>query len=1164
MNEDLKNILANIRGYYRQKHIAAAIEGAGKFIILSSAYFFAVTVFEAFFATGELTRAILFFSWLLLTCVSAFLLCLIPLFKSFKKLSEESYIRLAAEIGKYFPEIKDKLANSIALQFRTRSEIPLTLSHAKTRSPRRLDLEDVKVNSLQGLSDISNGTEDVFSTLAFLQTANLVKGEIFSKRVPVGPIKRIMKFAVPAAVLSLLIIVSVTNLRLSAGRLFLFSRNFTPPARFIVNVLPGNISLTKGNDLSGKVIVFGGSPKEVTLYSKTREESEFVKMELKKDSTGDYSFKFPALHSDIEYYGGAEEVLSSKYTVSVFDRPVIRELKARVWPPSYSKLPPIEQIDNGSFSCLAGSNVGINIVASAELSSADLIFGDTLRLPLKTNGMKASGDFSPKKDMTYKLVIRDKSNNANENPVTYSIKLFFDASPVIELLQPTGNTLLESDQRNIIISKISDDYGFSDLKLFYRLSKSDFEKPETSYHSIVLPIDKSKPEQISNYIWNLAPLSLAAGDAVSYYLEVADNDIVNGPKKARTAELTVRQPSIDEIARNSEDEQNKVEKEVTKAFKEAEELKKEIESISKDLLKDKKSLTWEEKERIQNAAKKFEDLKEQVNSAQEQLKNTVKDMQKNNLLSKETMEKFNELQKLLSQLNSDELKKALERLQQNLPKMDRKQSQMDMENLKMNEEMFQKSLERTMNLLKRIQIEQKLDELTKRAETLQKQQESLTEKTEKSKNGDEKSSSPDKIGTSDLKKQQDALTKQLEEFKKDLQELSSKMNEFKDLPNDEAKKVQKEFQDQKNEELSEEAEKSLEEGMKQEAMQKQKQISKQMSKMSKSMKSLQNSMMQKQQMKVFADMMKLINEMLELSERQEELKSKSAQGEKDISFGQNARKQEDARSDLENIIKQLSQLSQKTFAISPEMGKELGDAQKNMQQAIQSLQDRNSGIASEQQAESMKSINEAAKLMKESAESMMQGGGQGGGSMMSLMQQLGKLSGQQMSLNNMGQKMMQGNSGELSPEQMGMMERIQQQQQAIQKSLKELNNEAKSAGNSKRLAGNLDRIAGQMEEVINDMKTSKLNDNILQKQERILSRMLDAQLSMNERDYEKERESNSGKNLIGKSPAELKKQTDKNDKMRDQLINSTRDAYLKDYEAYIRKYLEKVSKEIAN
>ena len=102
----------------------------------------------------------------------------------------------------------------------------------------------------------------------------------------------------------------------------------------------------------------------------------------------------------------------------------------------------------------------------------------------------------------------------------------------------------------------------------------------------------------------------------------------------------------------------------------------------------------------------------------------------------------------------------------------------------------------------------------------------------------------------------------------------------------------------------------------------------------------------------------------------------------------------------------------------------------------------------------------------------------------------------------------------------------------------------------------------RMQEVITDMNSEKLDDDLIQKQERILSKLLDAQKSINERDFEKQRESNTGKEIAGKSPAELNLTTEEGrDQLRDELNKVVQEGYSKDYEELIRKYYEALQKE---
>ena len=142
------------------------------------------------------------------------------------------------------------------------------------------------------------------------------------------------------------------------------------------------------------------------------------------------------------------------------------------------------------------------------------------------------------------------------------------------------------------------------------------------------------------------------------------------------------------------------------------------------------------------------------------------------------------------------------------------------------------------------------------------------------------------------------------------------------------------------------------------------------------------------------------------------------------------------------------------------------------------------------------------------------------------------------------------------------MQRLAQQQELIRKSLQQLNKEAQEAGQSKRLAANLEKITEDMKEVVTNLQTENLNDDLIKQQERILSKLLDAQRSVNERDYEKNRESNTGKNIARNSLPELILNTEEGkNQLKEELLKAIREGYNKDYEDLIRKYFEALQNE---
>ncbi len=1077
--------------------------------------FLSLVSLELIFHGGIVFRSVLFFLLLISLLAPVTFYILTPVFRRYNPFSELNYLLIAEKAGALFPDIKDNIKNSLQL--------------------------------------VQKGSENRFSdkliSAAFIDLYERIRNVNFNEKISFEEPRKLLLpcFAVVFASFGPLFV--SPEYSSSAGRIINFNSVFTVPAKYKFELSPGNRLVTRGESVTLKVKVIGPVTDFVDIYTKDETQPEFIRQRIKTRGSNEFELKLAAVNSSTIYYAGLESYNSDEFTISVTDRPSVESFEITVTPPSYSGEKGFIQTDDGNVSGLFGTAISFKVNATKKLSSAWLEMSDSSKIRLKVDGDKASGVITLRNDQTYTINVSDENGKTNIYPVKYNLAVKTDAAPAIELISPRESGNLPNDQRQQVVVSISDDYGFSKLYLYYRLSETKAGKPQDKYTRIEIPFSGSLKTQVVEYIWNLSMMFLNPLDKVTFYLEVFDNDVISGPKSARTKDLTLKVPSLEEIFDQLDNKQAKIEDNVSKTVKEAEELRKEMEKLSRDLKQDKQNLTWEEKERIEKAAERFEELHKKAEEISKELKETKDQLQDNKLLSKETLEKYMELQKLMDELSSPEFKDAMEKLQKTLQNMNRKQAQADLEQMQFDEDAFKKSLERTMNLLKRVQLEQKIDELSKRAEDLKKSQENLqkqaSETDPKNKKQQEK-----------LIEKQDQISDKIDQMKEEFSDLKEKFSELKDLPQELAEKTGNEFSKQNNEQLSEQAKEMMKQGKMQQAMQNMQMISQNMKQNMQNLQEMKDALAQQNQMQTFSDMMKMIDNIATLSQEQEDLKSETEKSDINSLLNEEMRKQDNLRRNLDKILQQMSELSQKTFAITPEMGKALGTARNKMMSALNQMQNRGNFSAANDQGQAMKSLNEAAQLAQNALQSMMQQGqGQKGG-MMSLLQQMGQMSGQQMTLNNMTQQLMQGMQGNMSPEQQQMYERLAQQQELIRKSMEQLNKEAKESGKSKTLPANLEKILKEMQEVVADMKTQKLNDDLVQKQEKILSKMLDAQRSINERDYEKERESFTGINIKGNTPGEVVIKKDKNGNWIYDTINNSSGNFTGDYQNLVKKYFE--------
>ena len=139
------------------------------------------------------------------------------------------------------------------------------------------------------------------------------------------------------------------------------------------------------------------------------------------------------------------------------------------------------------------------------------------------------------------------------------------------------------------------------------------------------------------------------------------------------------------------------------------------------------------------------------------------------------------------------------------------------------------------------------------------------------------------------------------------------------------------------------------------------------------------------------------------------------------------------------------------------------------------------------------------------------------------------------------------------------MQQLMQQQQALKEGLEQLLNNMPGAENT-----GLGQANKEMEEVINDFKRNKVDRITQERQQRILSRMLDSQKSLTKKDFSKKRKSEGyTESILFDSPDELLENKGQIDLF---LINAMEDAlqegYSTEYQELIKLYFYNLNEEI--
>jgi len=162
------------------------------------------------------------------------------------------------------------------------------------------------------------------------------------------------------------------------------------------------------------------------------------------------------------------------------------------------------------------------------------------------------------------------------------------------------------------------------------------------------------------------------------------------------------------------------------------------------------------------------------------------------------------------------------------------------------------------------------------------------------------------------------------------------------------------------------------------------------------------------------------------------------------------------------------------------------------------------------------------------------------------------LSGQQQSINSQGMQL--AFSQLAANTQQAMMQQMLSNQKQVQKSLQELMNEMAESG--QQGLGDMSGAAQEMEEVIKDLKSRKYSRKTFERQERILSRMLDSQKSLTRRGQKEERlATTANQNNVFIGPSGLPIDLGQRQSITIEALNQAMKAgYSRDYQTMIRRY----------
>ncbi|MDC3136899.1 hypothetical protein OBA44_04940 [Bacteroidota bacterium] len=972
----------------------------------------------------------------------------------------------------------------------------------------------------------------------------------------------------------LFVLGAITAVNFSSGtqRLLSFWQSYEQPNPYRYTVFPGNTTVEQGAEFTASIGFEGTLPDELILYFKTDIESKYRSRLLKEVASpinASYTAIYVApsleLNNALSYYLSMDGFRSPIYRVDVQNRPRFLDLLAVLTPPRYTGLPtdtlryPFAQL-NG----YQGTQVELLTKLNKPVEDLQLFRSDQSRLPIDSSYISTLGYLPPDTPLritslqleqadTLRLNLKDtsglQSSRSEAGIIQFVLNAAIDAPPQVSLLEPVQDLSEVAPTSLPILYRASDDHGLGQARLRYILQRP-FAEGEATQN---IPLGLARQDAIASYTWTLDELALRPKDELLFWIEVRDNDGYNGPKWGRSEERVLRIPSLTEFFDDIGKQEDEVSSDMEDISESFEAIQERYDEFKENLI-DQPEGNYEQQVQLESLQEEQQEIEERIKELNEKFEAIKEELSEKNLLSEETLKAYEELEQLMKEIDDPTFREALEQLRENLQQMNPEQMRQALEDVEFNEERYKERLERSIELFKQLKLTSDLEKLARSYEELAKEEAERNGESEDTEQSSEQESTQDTDENSNETQQSNPLTEQQKQALKEeldrLQEQNEALSEQTTPKNEQSIQELQEFSKEKLEEIKERLQQESQPNLQQDFEELAQKTREQM------------QMMGQQQLNVnIAALQYILQSLLNLSLEQEKLVTATEETENQSqAYVDMARQQQRIEQVFNSLADSLYELSTEIpqFAnrINEQKAQTLERIQSSLTQMIERQQNRAS-LASRQSFGGLNELSyELANLMDQLQNSQSgSGSGSGGMSMQQMMEQMQQMGEQQQQMNQQIQDMINDMQGDrLTQDQSQRLEQLSRQQNAIRKQLQEMQqNGGLEAGDE--LGSQLERMIEDMEETINDLRGGVIDPILIERQQNILTRMLQAEDALQERDEEERREGTTAEDPLNR-PTPPMSLEELEQRIRQRLNDPNFTPFAPDYQRLIQQYFE--------
>ncbi|MCB9260751.1 MAG: hypothetical protein H6607_00020 [Flavobacteriales bacterium] len=1094
----LEKLDAFIRKYYKNQLVRGILwVTAG---IISA--FLVASLFEYFGHFNSKIRTAIFGVFTIFSAVILVKFVIIPLLKLNKLGKTLDYNQAATIVGQHFSAIGDKLINTLQLG--------------------------------------ANADDDSLLRAAIEQKTAELKPIPFHQAIDINANKKYIKYALIPVLLFVLMSVVNKGFNDSANRLMHYNKTFEREAPFEFVLDMDNLTVLQNSEVEIKLKTIGSQvPGEVYL------NLDGNKFKMTNQQIGHFTYTIKKVGKTMDFHFLADDFESNTYTLKTLSKPTLVGYETFMDYPEYTGLKD-EWIKNTSEVTVP---VGTQIKWKINAKNAEEAIFDFDGKSTKIKPSAGRFEFAQRILKSNRFNIKTSNTDVkNGDSMVYSVQIIPDNYPEIKVDEKADS----STQKMIyMLGKVGDDYGLSKLVFHYKFLNSNNPTKKGLEKNVPIKLNSDLKTQSFYYFWDLNELSIEAEDKLEYYFEVWDNDAVFGNKSSKTSKQIFAAPSIEEINKQSEKNNEKIKDDISDSKKDIGNLQKDIEELEKKLT-EKRELTWEDKKKIEELLKKHENLSEQLENIVEQNEQNIQKENEFKQIDQQILDKQQEIQDLFDEVMNDEMKELLEKIEEMMQKNQKDQLMQQLEQLKLNDKDIKNQLDRMMEQLKMLQLEKKVDETVDKLNDLAEKQEKLAEQTEdKKKSNDE------------LLKEQKKLSDEFEKAKKDLDDIKKKNQEMETPLNMDLNELKEEKENV--DEQQKESEENISKNKNDKAGQNQKNAAENMKKAADKLQKEMEEATKEQHVEDYNTLRSILENLVQVSKDQEDLMNNFKQVRTyNPKYVELAQQQKKIRDDSKMIEDSLIALSKRVEQVQHFINEEIGLVNYHIDKSIKELGERNTGMVINHEQHAMTSMNNLALMlensldqMQEKMKSQMSGSGQcqnpGGSNPNSSGDKMKNSRQMQEGLKKQLEQMGKQQEGGQKPSSQSFGEAAAQQA-AIRRRMAEIRSQLEKEGKNH---GDMGKTEQMMDDLERDLYNKRLNPDVLKRQQEILTRMLEHEKALQKQEQDNKRKATEAKEEAKPIPPNIEEYLKQKQKEQE-LLKTVPPGLSPYYKQKVREYFEEI------